>query len=111
MISPDEVKQFTEDDQQATEIANRGGRPWPIDGPRALLLAVGVFILLEVFASVTLPDRDKAVWPATILTGVVAGGAYWFATLQRASLVSLNALRPPPDDGERRYMRHLSRTK
>jgi hypothetical protein len=83
MISPAELKQFAEDERQASEIANRGGRPWPIDGPRALLLAVGVFILLDVFASITLADRDKAVWPATILTGVAAGGAYWIATLQR----------------------------
>jgi len=32
--------------------------PLPIDVPRAALIAVGVFILLDVFATITLPDRD-----------------------------------------------------
>jgi hypothetical protein len=83
MISPAEIEQYTEDDRRASEIADRGGRPWPIDGSRALILAVGIFILLAVFASIPLPDRVKAGWPAITLAGVVAGGVYWIAELQR----------------------------
>jgi hypothetical protein len=83
MIGPAEIKQYAEDDRQASEIADRGGRPWPIDGSRALILAVGIFILLAVFASIPLPERDKAGWPAVILAGIVGGGTYWIAELQR----------------------------
>jgi hypothetical protein len=83
MVGPAELKQFTEDDQRASEIANRGGRPWPIDPQRAIVIALGIFFLLELFATITIPDHlDRAVWPTIVLTGVVAGGAYWIARLQ-----------------------------
>src|ERR1019366_7951088 len=70
------------DDRQARADAEQGGRPLPIDGPRATLIAVGVFILLDVLAVITLPDREAAFWPIVILTGFVCGGAYLIARLQ-----------------------------
>jgi hypothetical protein len=76
------IDRAEKDDRQARADADKGGRPLPIDGPRAALIAVGVFILLDVFAAITLPDRDIAFWPIVILTGLVAGGAYLIARLQ-----------------------------
>jgi hypothetical protein len=76
------IDRAEKDDRQAKADADKGGRPLPIDGPRAALIAVGVFILLDVFAAITLPDRETAFWPIVILTGLVAGGAYLIARLQ-----------------------------
>ena len=83
MISQAEIERSAKDDRRASESATKGGRPLPINGPRALLLATGVFILLDVFAAITLPDRQSAYWPIVILTVLVAGGAYLIAWLQQ----------------------------
>src|SRR5580700_930296 len=77
------IDRAEKDDRQAKADADKGGRPLPIDGPRAALIAVGVFTLLDVFAAITLPDRETAFWPIVILTGLVAGGAYLIALLQQ----------------------------
>jgi hypothetical protein len=83
MISRAEIDDSAKDRRQASESADKGGRPWPIDGPRACLLAVGVFVLLDVFATITLADRETAYWPIVLLTVLVAGGAFLIARLQQ----------------------------
>jgi hypothetical protein len=62
--------------RRAKESADRGGLR-PKIGPLQIgvLTAVAVFCLLDVFAAVTLPDRNAAFWPAAILTVLCAGGA------------------------------------
>ena len=76
------IDRAEKDDRQTRADADKGSRPLPIDVPRAALIAVGVFILLDVFAAITLADREIAFWPIVILTGLVAGGAYLIAQLQ-----------------------------
>jgi hypothetical protein len=43
----------------------------------AIVAAVAVFILLGVFAALTLPDRESGFWIAISLTVIVAGAAYF----------------------------------
>ena|SRR5271170_2393166 len=72
-----EIEEFSEDDRLATERANKRGRPFSIGAPQAAIVtAVAVFILLDVFAALTLPDREGRFWAAISLTVIVAGAAY-----------------------------------
>jgi hypothetical protein len=72
-----EIEEFAEDDRLATERANKRGRPFSIGAPQAAIVAaVAVFFLLDVFASLTLPDRESGFWTAISLTVIVAGVAY-----------------------------------
>jgi hypothetical protein len=82
------IDRAEKDDRQARADADKGCRPLPIDVPRAALIAVGVFIPLDVFAAITLPDRETAFWPIVVLTGLVAGGVQeraWWKRYWRAS--------------------------
>jgi hypothetical protein len=81
MPSREEIKNFKASYEEAARRADRGGeRPHlePLTG--AVLTAVAVFILLDVFATVMLPDRETAAfWPAVIITAICSGGV---ATIQ-----------------------------
>jgi hypothetical protein len=71
-----EVRQFEEADRKAKILADEGGkRPKQGIVIVAVLTAVGVFMLLALFAAVTLSDRNEAFWPVVILTIVCGGGA------------------------------------
>lgn len=72
-----EPDQFAEDDRSAVEIATKGGRRPSIEaGTAAVALGAGAFMLLDVFANITLPYDQSAFWPVILLTAAVAGGAY-----------------------------------
>ncbi|GEM_PF-6146730 len=63
-------------DRKARELATRGGsRPEYEPLTVGVITAVAVFMLLDLFAAVTLPDRESAFWPAAIFTGLTSGGA------------------------------------
>jgi hypothetical protein len=50
------IDRAEKDDRQTRADADKGSRPLPIDVPRAALITVGVFILLD--------DREIAFWPS-----------------------------------------------
>jgi hypothetical protein len=76
MISPEEIQAYAENDRQAKEEADRGGaRPKLEPITVGIATAIGVFVLLDLFAAVTLPDRETAFWPIVTFTIICAGGA------------------------------------
>lgn len=81
-LSADELKEFAENERQAIARADRGGaRPGYELLHVVIFTAVGVFMLLDVFAAITLPDRESAFWPVISLTVLSAGGAgavHWY---------------------------------
>jgi hypothetical protein len=99
-LGADERKQFEDDDRRATELANRGGfRPKMAWGHVAIIVAVGVFMLLDVFAAITLPDREAAFWPVIILTAIcsaTASGAQRWREKAWLARYSEAMLRPTP---------------
>jgi hypothetical protein len=77
VLSKRESEEFAEDDRIATERANKRGRHFSIEAPHAAIFAaLGVYILLDVFAALTLPDRESAFWPLISLTVIVAAVTY-----------------------------------
>ena len=78
-----------EDDRSAAEVADKTtGRAWSLDGSQAIILGVGIFVLLDVFAALTLPydTWHYAAWPAVAavaLSGKVALLAYFIAERSR----------------------------
>ena len=80
MVSRDEIQAYSADDKQAEQQADLGGkRPKLHPAHAAIFTAIGVFSLLDLFAAVTLPNREAAFWPVVIFTAVCSGGA---ATIQ-----------------------------
>jgi hypothetical protein len=76
MLGPDELQRWTEIDRQAKALADRGGtRPKLEPLTIGIAAAVAVFSLLDIFAAVTLPDRDAAFWPVVIITIICSGGS------------------------------------
>jgi hypothetical protein len=80
------IEQLAEDRELARERADKRGRPPSIDAPHAgIFTGVAVFMLLDVFAAITLPDRETAFWPIVVLTALLGGGVYLVVrTQQRA---------------------------
>ena len=76
MVSREELQERAEIDRQAKEWADRDGQRPKIE-PHiiGIITAVGVFCLLDIFAAVTLPDRNTAFWPVIVMTILCAGGA------------------------------------
>jgi hypothetical protein len=83
MVAPEDISRFAEIDKQAEALANKGGSRPEHDAPEAILVSVGVFVLLRLFAGVTLPDDEKAYWPVIIFTVVCGGGFYVIQRLRR----------------------------
>lgn len=80
MIGRKELDEYAETDRRATERADLGGKPPRLHPAHAAIFtAVGVFCLLDIFAAVTLPDRDAAFWPVVTFTAICSGGV---ATIQ-----------------------------
>ncbi len=76
MVSREELQEFAEQDRRANEQADcGGGRPKLAPLHAAIFTALGVFALLDVFAAITLPDRETAFWPIVILTVLCSGSA------------------------------------
>jgi hypothetical protein len=83
MVASEDINRFAEIEKQAVALANKGGPRPEHDAPEAILVSVGVFFFLRVFAAVTLPDDEKAYWPAIIFTIVCGGGFYVVQRLRR----------------------------
>jgi hypothetical protein len=77
VLTKRESEKFAEDDRIAIELANKRGRPFAMGAAQAAIVAaVAVFVMLDVFAALTLSDRESAVWPVISLTAFVAAGTY-----------------------------------
>lgn len=76
MPTEEDITRMQQEDREAESRADRGGtKPRLHWAHAAIFSAVVVFILLDVFAAVTLPDRQTAFWPAVIMTALCAGAA------------------------------------
>jgi hypothetical protein len=84
-----EIEKFSELDREAKEIADSGGpRPNNNDGPVALIIAVGMFIILRVFAGVTMRNDETAFWPVIIFTIAGGGGFYIVQRLRHRAWIA-----------------------
>jgi hypothetical protein len=61
-------------EERAMKLANRGGRRPANETSTALLISGGVYVLLEVFADVILPDLEEVFWLNIIFTAVCGNG-------------------------------------
>jgi hypothetical protein len=78
-----EIEQFAGDNESAEKMATKGGhRPSLRAGDAAIFSAIGAFILLDIFAAITLPDLTDVFWPVVLLTGAVAAAAYFIVSAQ-----------------------------
>ncbi len=76
MVTREELEEYKEADRRATDIADKAGARPHINAPIvAIITAVGVFFLLDVFAAITLPSRNEAFWPVVAILTLICGGA------------------------------------
>jgi hypothetical protein len=77
MVPQQELDEFKEDDQHAAAEADRfGTRPKIEPHTAAIFTAIGVYILLKLFAAVTVRDLDAVGIPLLVFTAISAGVAY-----------------------------------
>lgn len=83
MVASEDAERFAEIDKQAEALANKVGSRPEHDASVAILVSVGVFALLRLFAVVTLPADEKALWPVIIFAAVSGSGFYAVQRLRR----------------------------
>jgi hypothetical protein len=77
--------EFGEIEMQAMELANRGGSRPDQEASTALLVSGSVYVLLELFADVMLPDLEEAIWINIILSTVCGNSFYVVQKFRRKS--------------------------
>jgi hypothetical protein len=77
MVTRAEIEEYAEIERAAVAAASKRGLPPRLDaGTAAIITAIGVFCLLEIFAALTVQDWAPGYWPAVIVTAICATGAY-----------------------------------
>jgi hypothetical protein len=77
MVTRAEIEEYAEIEKAAVAAASKRGLPPRLDaGTAAIITAVGVYILLEIFGALTARDWTPGYWPAVIMTAICAAGAY-----------------------------------
>lgn len=77
MVTRAEVEEYVEIERAAVAAACKRGPPPRLDaGTAAIITAIGVYCLLEIFAALTVQDWTPGYWPAVFVTAICAAGAY-----------------------------------